>query len=90
MQQPLLAELAAVPAELPAAEEAGVVGALELVDPDGAGLELGGDLPRARQVRGVDGGAEAGVVEVGARDHVGFGGPGEDGDDGGCGCGWAR
>lgn len=81
--QAVFAELAAEPAQLPAGEVGAEMRTLEPVDPDGAGLELPRDALRLVHVRRVEGGPEPGVVEVRARDHVGFVRPGQDWRDGG-------
>lgn len=61
-EQALLAHLAAEAAVLHAREEGVLVGQLEGVDVDGAGLDPPRQALGAAQVLGVDGGGEAGVV----------------------------
>lgn len=81
-QQTLLAHLATQPAVLEPGEVGILVGYLERVDEDGAGLEPAREALGARNVLGVDGGGEARVVQVRAAEDVVLVAPLEDGNYG--------
>lgn len=69
-QQTLLAHLATQPAVLEPGEVGILVGYLERVDEDGAGLEPAREALGARNVLGVDSGGEARIVQVRAAEDV--------------------
>lgn len=81
-EQTLLAHLAAQAAVLHPGEVGVLVGQLEGVDVDGAGLDPPREALGAGEVLGVHGGGEAGVVQVRAGEDVLLVAPFEDRDDG--------